>query len=110
MPPSPQALPAGRWAVDKTHSSVGFAIDYMAGTFTGLFSDFEYNFEPRPSVFGSKITLSGWQLRLGYAFDVKGLPKTGTAEVIGEGRKVPVTAGRFEDVFGPYAVHLYRIR
>src|SRR3989442_9659968 len=36
-----QALPAGRWAVDKPHSSVGFAIDYMAGTFTGLFSDFD---------------------------------------------------------------------
>src|SRR6266516_8127840 len=36
-----QALPRGTWAVDKTHSSVGFAIDYMAGTFTGLFSDFD---------------------------------------------------------------------
>lgn len=34
-----QALPAGNWAVDKTHSNVGFAVDYMAGTFTGTFSD-----------------------------------------------------------------------
>src|SRR5436190_23513393 len=37
----PLALPAGTWAVDKTHSNVGFAVDYMAGTFTGTFSDFD---------------------------------------------------------------------
>jgi polyisoprenoid-binding protein YceI len=36
-----QALPAGTWAVDKTHSNVGFAVDYMAGTFTGTFSEFD---------------------------------------------------------------------
>jgi polyisoprenoid-binding protein YceI len=36
-----KAIPAGSWAVDKTHSSVGFSIDYMAGTFTGAFSDFD---------------------------------------------------------------------
>ena len=36
-----QALPRGTWAVDKTHSSVRFAVDYMAGTFTGTFSDFD---------------------------------------------------------------------
>ena len=31
-----QAVPAGTWAVDKVHSNVGFAVDYMAGTFTGI--------------------------------------------------------------------------
>ena len=36
-----QAVPAGTWAVDKVHSNVGFAVDYMAGTFTGTFSDFD---------------------------------------------------------------------
>ena len=36
-----QALPAGTWAVDPVHSSVGFAVGYMAGTFTGSFSDFD---------------------------------------------------------------------
>ena len=36
-----QALPAGTWSVDKVHSSVGFAVDYMAGTFTGTFTDFD---------------------------------------------------------------------
>lgn len=36
-----QALPAGTWSVDKIHSNVGFAVDYMAGTFTGTFSDFD---------------------------------------------------------------------
>jgi polyisoprenoid-binding protein YceI len=34
-----QAVPAGTWALDKVHSNVGFAVDYMAGTFTGSFSD-----------------------------------------------------------------------
>lgn len=36
-----QAIPAGTWAADKVHSSVGFAVDYLAGTFTGTFSDFD---------------------------------------------------------------------
>lgn len=35
------ALPAGTWVVDKAHSSVGFAVDYMAGTFQGSFADFD---------------------------------------------------------------------
>ncbi|MCE5250468.1 hypothetical protein LLG96_09645 [bacterium] len=34
----------------------------------------------------------------------------GTAEVIGEGRTIPVTSGGFEDDFKPYDVHLYRIK
>jgi polyisoprenoid-binding protein YceI len=36
-----QALPAGTWGVDKVHSTVGFAVKYMAGTFQGTFSDFD---------------------------------------------------------------------
>lgn len=36
-----QALPAGMWQVDKVHSSIGFAVDYMAGTFHGTFGDFD---------------------------------------------------------------------
>lgn len=36
-----QTVPAGSWAVDKVHSDVGFAINYMAGTFTGSFSDLD---------------------------------------------------------------------
>jgi polyisoprenoid-binding protein YceI len=38
-----QAVPAGTWAVDRVHSNIGFAVDYMAGTFTGSFSDFDAN-------------------------------------------------------------------
>jgi polyisoprenoid-binding protein YceI len=34
-------VPTGTWAVDKAHSSVGFAVDYMAGTFQGSFADFD---------------------------------------------------------------------
>jgi polyisoprenoid-binding protein YceI len=36
-----QALPGGTWSVDKIHSTVGFAVAYMAGTFQGTFSDFD---------------------------------------------------------------------
>jgi polyisoprenoid-binding protein YceI len=35
------ALPAGTWGADTVHSTVGFAIDYMAGTFQGSFSTFD---------------------------------------------------------------------
>ena len=36
-----QVVPTGTWSVDKVHSTVGFAIKYMAGTFQGSFSDFD---------------------------------------------------------------------
>jgi polyisoprenoid-binding protein YceI len=36
-----QVLLTGTWLLDKVHSSIGFAIDYMAGTFHGTFSDFD---------------------------------------------------------------------
>jgi polyisoprenoid-binding protein YceI len=35
------SLPTGTWSADKVHSTVGFAIAYMAGTFQGTFSDFD---------------------------------------------------------------------
>ena len=36
-----QALPTGTWSADRVHSTVGLAVEYMAGTFTGKFSDFD---------------------------------------------------------------------
>ena len=36
-----QVLPTGTWLLDTVHSSIGFAVDYMAGTFHGTFSDFD---------------------------------------------------------------------
>ena len=33
-----QAVPSGTWNVDPVHSQVGFAVDYMVGTFRGTFS------------------------------------------------------------------------
>ena len=36
-----QALPTGTWSADTVHSTVGFAVPYLAGTFHGRFSDFE---------------------------------------------------------------------
>jgi polyisoprenoid-binding protein YceI len=36
-----QVLPPGTWQLDKVHSSVGFAVSYMAGTFRGTFTDFD---------------------------------------------------------------------
>src|SRR3954469_21398885 len=34
-------LPTGTWNVDPVHSQVGFAVDYMVGTFRGSFSPVE---------------------------------------------------------------------
>src|SRR5215211_4411563 len=36
-----QALPTGSWSADTIHSTVGFAVPYLAGTFQGTFSDFD---------------------------------------------------------------------
>jgi polyisoprenoid-binding protein YceI len=36
-----QEVPTGTWNVDKVHSEIGFAVDYMAGTFKGNFADFD---------------------------------------------------------------------
>jgi polyisoprenoid-binding protein YceI len=35
------AVPVGTWQLDPVHSSVGFEVDYMAGTFKGAFRDVE---------------------------------------------------------------------
>jgi polyisoprenoid-binding protein YceI len=35
------AAPVGTWQLDPVHSSVGFEVDYMAGTFKGSFRDVE---------------------------------------------------------------------
>ncbi|HEY0868213.1 MAG TPA: hypothetical protein VGE01_12580 [Fimbriimonas sp.] len=43
-------------------------------------------------------------------FTLRGLPRNATAEVLGEGRTVKVVDGRFDDDFGPFEVHLYRVR
>jgi polyisoprenoid-binding protein YceI len=36
-----QALPTGSWSADTIHSTVGFAVAYLAGTFQGTFSEFD---------------------------------------------------------------------
>jgi polyisoprenoid-binding protein YceI len=36
-----QVVPAGTWAFDPVHSTIGFAVGYMAGRFTGGFSQFD---------------------------------------------------------------------
>jgi polyisoprenoid-binding protein YceI len=36
-----QALPTGTWSADTVHSTVGFAVPYLAGTFQGTFSTFD---------------------------------------------------------------------
>lgn len=35
-----EALPTGTWGLDAVHSRVGFAVDYLVGTFRGTFSPF----------------------------------------------------------------------
>jgi hypothetical protein len=44
------------------------------------------------------------------AFTVPGLPPAAEAEVIGEGRSIKVSVGKFDDAFEPYGVHLYRFK
>jgi polyisoprenoid-binding protein YceI len=34
-----KALPAGTWALDPVHSTIGFELPYLAGTFRGHFTD-----------------------------------------------------------------------
>jgi polyisoprenoid-binding protein YceI len=40
-----QTLPTGTWDVDPVHSQVGFAVDYMVGTFRGSFAPVEAQLE-----------------------------------------------------------------
>ncbi|MEO8289837.1 MAG: YceI family protein [Gaiellaceae bacterium] len=40
---APAQVPAGTWTLDPVHSSVGFEISYLAGTFKGQFRDVEAN-------------------------------------------------------------------
>lgn len=40
-----QAVPTGTWNVDAVHSAVGFAVNYLAGTFQGSFSKFDATVE-----------------------------------------------------------------
>jgi polyisoprenoid-binding protein YceI len=35
-----QALPTGTWNLDTIHSDIGFAVDYISGTFRGTFDKF----------------------------------------------------------------------
>jgi polyisoprenoid-binding protein YceI len=39
------ALPTGTWDVDATHSQVGFAVEYVAGTFRGSFAPVDARLE-----------------------------------------------------------------
>jgi len=39
------ALPTGTWQLDPVHSHVGFAVDYIIGTFRGTFSPIEATLE-----------------------------------------------------------------
>jgi polyisoprenoid-binding protein YceI len=36
-----ESLPTGTWQVDPVHSQIGFAVDYVVGTFRGSFSPIE---------------------------------------------------------------------
>ena len=34
-----EALPTGTWALDPIHSTIGFEVSYLVGTFRGQFRD-----------------------------------------------------------------------
>jgi hypothetical protein len=42
-------------------------------------------------------------------FSIRGAPATGSVEVLGESRTLSVAGGAFQDDFGTYSVHLYRV-
>lgn len=46
----------------------------------------------------------------GASFTIQNIETENTAEVLGEGRTVPVSNGDFSDQFAPWDVHLYKIR
>jgi polyisoprenoid-binding protein YceI len=50
-----EALPTGTWRLDPVHSSIGFEVPYMVGTFRGQFRDVEATL----AVDGDETTLSG---------------------------------------------------
>jgi RNA polymerase sigma factor (sigma-70 family) len=50
------------------------------------------------------------EIKTSAAFNVRKLNAKAQAEVLQESRSLAVESGRFTDSFGPYAVHLYRIR
>ena len=47
--------PAGTWQLDPVHSSVGFEVAYLSGTFKGHFREFDGTL----AVEGEKATLEG---------------------------------------------------
>lgn len=49
-------------------------------------------------------------LETGAEFTLKHFPALDTVEVIGENRSLPMSEGKFSDRFGPWEVHLYRVR
>ena len=50
-----ETVPAGTWSVDRVHSTVGFSVEYMAGTFTGTFSDFDVSVADGVLTLGARI-------------------------------------------------------
>ncbi len=53
---TPETLPAGTWNVDPVHSQVGFAVEYVVGTFRGSFSPVDAKLEVSED---GSATLSG---------------------------------------------------
>jgi polyisoprenoid-binding protein YceI len=45
LTPAQEGLGTGTWQLDPVHSRVGFAVDYMAGTFHGTFAAFDATLE-----------------------------------------------------------------
>lgn len=48
-------IPVGSWTIDPVHSSIGYSVSHLAGTFRGEFADYEVRLENA----GGKPTLTG---------------------------------------------------
>jgi hypothetical protein len=81
--------------VTVASSTAGIPVDAMLKRFGG--ATYVFAVEMRSGSTTAAFTLRG------------GLPASGSAEVLGEGRTVPITNGVFRDNFSAYGVHLYKI-
>jgi polyisoprenoid-binding protein YceI len=50
------ALPTGTWVLDPVHSTIGFELPYLAGTFRGHFTDVDARLSPQSLTGAARVT------------------------------------------------------
>jgi hypothetical protein len=92
------AAPLVSGQIEVSHTDLGFTIwDGVGATARHLGNDL-YLFATNTAFDPARVS-----------FDIEGVDIKGAVTVEGEDRELPLTAGRIEDDFEPYGVHVYRI-